>query len=157
MAIPYRLIDSGSKRIHTNSDLEEESYIGLSMPLRNSELTGSVGYFESTNYTIDAIKENVKNILVTQKNERIFRPNMGINWNSYLFSQLNQTMLNRLTNEIRQAILNWMPFLNINQIETVRDEESDDNIIYVRIIIQYKNEMLPINYAIPLGGGGNAY
>ena len=151
MAIPYRLIDSGSRVISTNQDLEQESYIGLSMPLRNSEMTGSVGYFESTNYTIDAIKENVKNVLSTQKQERIFRPNLGVNWNKYLFAQLNQNVLTQLREEIRGALMIWMPFLNIRNLEIVRPDENENNIIFIRLVIQYKNDVLPLNYEVPLG------
>ena len=34
MAMPYRLVDSSSRVVHTNDDMELESFIGLSMPLR---------------------------------------------------------------------------------------------------------------------------
>lgn len=151
MAIPYRLVDSSSRVVHTNDDMELESFIGLSMPLRNSELTGSIGYFASTSYTVDAIKENVKNILSTHKEERIFRPSIGINWNKFLFQQIDANLIDGLKNEIRTSILSWMPFLKIRKLEVERDgETSDDNFLFVKLIIEYKNELLPLIYTLPV-------
>lgn len=149
MAIPFRLLDSGSRAVHSTEDLEQETYIGISMPLRNSEMTGSLGYFESTNYTVDAIRENIKNILSTHKQERIFRPSIGVAWNRFLFRQLTPELNDEMRQEISSAILTWMPFLKVQKVEIVRDETTPDNFIFVRLVIIYDNEILPMIYKVP--------
>ena len=53
----------------------DRNYIGLKLPLEKSD--GPEGYFESTLVTLDAAKENVKNLLYTNKGERLMQPNFG--------------------------------------------------------------------------------
>ncbi len=157
MAIPYRLIDSSSRKVHTSNDIEQESYLGLSMPLRNSEITGSIGYFESTNYTLDAIRENIKNILSTHKKERIFRPSIGVAWNKYLFQPVTPQLLNSVKAEIRSAILQWMPFLKLQSIQLDREEEGEGVLIYIKLVIVYNDEIMPMIFSMPTFSNESSY
>ena len=45
----------------------------------NSAGDGADGWFASTKTTVEAVKHNIKNLLLTQKGERYFQPNLGIN------------------------------------------------------------------------------
>ena len=148
MPIPYQYIDSGSRKVTDNIDLETETFIGLDMPLRNSEISGSIGYFESTSYQIDAVRENVANIISTQKGERIFKPNLGINWNQYLFEQVTPELLIKLKEEVRTTLIQHMPYLKITAINI--DDRSNDAevLLYINLVIHYKNQNIVVTRQI---------
>ena len=67
-------------------DNNTDIFIGLDLPIRKSE--GKEGYFASTSTTIEAVKNNIRNLLNTHKGERLMQPNMGIGLRKYLFQQL---------------------------------------------------------------------
>ena len=63
-------------------DRDTNVFIGVDLPFRKSE--GSEGYFASTSTTIEAIRNNVKLLLLTRKGERIFHPNLGVDLSKFL-------------------------------------------------------------------------
>ena len=58
-------------------DNNTDIFIGLDLPIRKSD--GIEGYFASTSTTIEAVKNNIKNLLNTEQGERFFQPNLGLN------------------------------------------------------------------------------
>ena len=58
-------------------------------------------------------------------------------------------MNDEMRQEISSAILTWMPFLKVQKVEIVRDETTPDNFIFVRLVIIYDNEILPMIYKVP--------
>ena len=157
MALPYQYLNSGSLKVpSTNDDLNEELYVGISMPLRNSETSGSLGYFESTNFSGDAIKENLRNLLNTHKGERIFNGSFGINWNKYLFSQTTQQVRIQLAREIRPAIIRYMPYLTIKRCLVTERSEESDLMLYVYLEVRYKKESLAVGRVFNLGASGQS-
>ena len=146
MAIPFKLQDSSSRNITSVNDMHNEQYIGLKMPLQNSEHSGSLGYFESTVYSIDAIVENVKNLLITQKGERIFHLGMGVNWNKFLFEPFTSKTTVALKSEIMQSLVGYMPFLHIRECQIANNLNGQENIIYVLLIIEYGGDTVPIEF-----------
>ena len=66
-------------------DRNENIFIGIDMPIRKSE--GPEGYFASTKTTVGSVKNNIRNLLQTEKGERLMQPNFGISLrkrNNYL-------------------------------------------------------------------------
>ena len=58
-------------------DRDDKIFVGIDLPFRKSE--GRDGWFTSTTTTIEAVKNNIKNLLQTQKGERFMQPFLGIN------------------------------------------------------------------------------
>ena len=54
-------------------DRDEATSIGLKLPM-----TLDNGYDASTKTTLDAVKQNVLNLLNTEMGERVMHPNLGI-------------------------------------------------------------------------------
>ena len=76
--------------------------IGLKLPLERGD---SEGYFESTNITLDAVRENLKNLLKTRKGERVFQTDIGIGLEDVLFENMTsevQTIIRDRINEIKK-------------------------------------------------------
>ena len=96
------------------NDLNEDTYIGLELPLTYT----SEGYFKRTKTALEQAKSNIKNLLLTNKGERLGNPTFGTNLLSLVFSQENTDLEARVEEEIRAAMSKFLPFINIVSIET---------------------------------------
>tara|TARA_R110002074_G_scaffold284548_4_gene456295 strand:- start:6630 stop:7073 length:444 start_codon:yes stop_codon:yes gene_type:complete len=103
-------------------DRDDNIYIGIDLPFRKSE--SGEGYFASTSTTIDAVKNNVRTLLSTDKGERIFQPNLGVDLRRFLFEQITGETTLAIQNEIVESLNFWLPFVTIKDIE-VKFSEAD--------------------------------
>jgi len=104
-------------------DNDENIFIGIDLPFRKSN--GVEGYFESTSTTIEAVKNNIRNLLNTHQSERLMQPNLGINLRKYLFEQYSDETTFSIQNDIVDTFRNWLPFVDIQDIR-VNMSNSDD-------------------------------
>ena len=74
------------------------------------------GYFATTSTTIEAVKNNIRNLLNTNQGERLFQPNLGVNLRRYLFSQITDETLISIQDSITSTFSFWLPFVNIQNI-----------------------------------------
>jgi len=79
-------------------DNDENIFIGIDLPFRKS--SGIEGWFASTSTTIEAVKNNIRNLLQTNSGERLMQPNLGINLRKYLFEQYTDDVSFSIQNEI---------------------------------------------------------
>ena len=91
--------------------------INLKFPLRSYRK----GFFEMNNATLDAIREDIKILLLTKKGERVVNPSIGTNipiLMGELFEPIKeQEMSSRIGTEIRTALEAWMPYVRLDNIE----------------------------------------
>ena len=106
-------------------DNDTNIFIGLDLPLRKSE--GKEGFFVSTKTTLEAVKNNIRNLLQTSEGERIFQPQLGLDLKRYLFNQINEETIFNIQNEIVDKFELWLPFVEIKNIE-VKTHDDDINI-----------------------------
>ena len=96
------------------NDLNQDTYIGLELPLDVSP----EGIFRRTKTALQQAKSNIKNLLLTNKGERLGNPTFGTNLLSLAFSQENTDLESRVEEEIRGAMSEFLPFINVVSIET---------------------------------------
>ena len=115
-------------------DRDNDVFIGINLPFKKSE--GSDGYFLSTTTTIDAVKNNVKLLLSTDKGERIFQPNLGIGLRRFLFEPITGETTLAIQNEIVDTFNFWLPFITIKdiQVETTSADGTNPNQISINVI-----------------------
>ena len=115
-------------------DRDNNVFIGINLPFKKSE--GSEGYFLSTTTTIDAVKNNVKLLLSTDKGERIFQPNLGIGLRRFLFEPITGETTLAIQNEIVDTFNFWLPFIKIKdiQVETTSADGTNPNQISINVI-----------------------
>ena len=101
-------------------DLDEDTYIGCELPLTHTQN----GFFNRTKTLLEQTRSNIKNLLLTNKGERLGNPTFGTNLLSVVFTQENTDLESRVEEEIRAAMGEFLPFINIVNIET---NFSDDN------------------------------
>ena len=115
-------------------DRDNDVFIGINLPFKKSE--GSEGYFLSTTTTIDAVKNNVKLLLSTDKGERIFQPNLGIGLRRFLFEPITGETTLAIQNEIIDTFNFWLPFITVKdiQVETTSADGTNPNQISINVI-----------------------
>ena len=65
--------------------------VGIDLPIRRGDDLD--GFFASTSTTIEAVKNNIRNLLQTNEGERFFQPNLGLNLRAILFEHINDENL----------------------------------------------------------------
>ena len=121
-------------------DRDDNIFIGIDLPFHKSE--GSEGYFASTSTTIDAVKNNVRLLLSTEKGERMFQPNLGVGLRRFLFEQITNETTIAIQDEIIESFNFWLPFVKIKDIQ-VKFSEADGiepNQIYINVIFNLSKD-----------------
>ena len=101
-------------------DNDENIFIGIDLPFRKSN--GKEGYFASTSTTIEAVKNNIRNLVNTHQGERLMKPNMGLNLRNYMFEQFTDETLLSVQNDIVDTFVVWLPFVEIRDIQISMNE-----------------------------------
>jgi phage baseplate assembly protein W len=94
--------------------------LGVTLPIR----LGANGYFEITSDVLTQIKSNLTNLLLTQKGERVMQPDFGSELHRVIFEPMTDDGLANVRAIIETATQQWMPFVQINDVQVVRDEDN---------------------------------
>lgn len=89
---------------------------------------------------LDAVKQAVKNLVLTNFGEKLFRPDFGGNVTSYLFEPVGYTTAISIQEEIRSVLQNFEP--RVADIEVQVDNNLDQNAYRVTIGFSIKNTAL---------------
>jgi phage baseplate assembly protein W len=111
-------------------DTKPSTAIGIGIPFNGSAV------FNSTYLTKDAIKANLINYFLTNKNERYLNNEFGANIKAFIFEQINNNSLSFLKDDIQTKINQYFPNIEVNNIEVTQPQ--DTNIVNVSL-----------NYSIP--------
>lgn len=111
--------------------------IGVTLPIRR----GKVGYFDSSLELIAQVKSNLVNLVMTRKGERPFQPEFGTDLHELLFEQMDDEYNSRVEGAIRVAVAKWMPFLRIDEIEVLRDEDRNRTVVQITFSLRSNVEV----------------
>jgi len=117
-------------------DKDTRVSVGLEMPLGRQP--NGDGYFASTKTTIDAVKEDIKMLLLTQQGERLFQPLLGMNIRRFLFEQITENTVIEIENDIVSTFSRWLPFVQLNDIN-IDISEQDQNRIKINVKFNIAN------------------
>jgi hypothetical protein len=112
----------------TETDLNLNKYIGLSFPLR----AGGNQDFQMTKTSLEQAQHNIRNLILTYPGERVNQPEFGCRLRDLLFEQLDGELPTRIDEEVRRSISQWLPYVNVVQVETLTDE-GDTNRVFVQV------------------------
>jgi hypothetical protein len=85
--------------------------IGISLPIQ----IGNVA-FNQTFQTIDQVKSNIKNLLLTKRGERVMQPEFGSGLQEVLFEFNDDELSQRIEETITTAIDRYIPSVSIESI-----------------------------------------
>lgn len=121
--------------------------IGLTVPFARS--TGSLGLLAYTDDQVEAAKQNLRSLLITNWGERPMHFHFGCNLVEFVFAQQRDDILRgKITDRIVQQVQTWLPYLLIKEV-TVLFHEDDlsvpDNGAGVRLVFSLVSK--PANLA----------
>tara|TARA_R100001163_G_C4986074_1_gene140391 strand:- start:159 stop:650 length:492 start_codon:yes stop_codon:yes gene_type:complete len=96
-------------------DNDDNVKIGIDLPIRRGDDIG--GFFATTSTTIEAVKNNIRNLLNTNEGERFFQPTIGLNLKTLLFEHINDDTFIAIEDAIIDRIELWLPFVQIRDIK----------------------------------------
>jgi len=109
--------------------------VGIDLPIRRDDI--KAGWFASTTTTIEAVKNNIRNLLNTNQGERLMQPTLGLNLKRMLFEQINEESILGIQDSILDSFNFWLPFVQVKDIQIETSEENQfigTNEIRVKII-----------------------
>jgi len=94
---------------------------------------------------IDSVKTSIDNILGTSRGERVFLPEFAIGLRGMIFEPINPTLVNRLSNEIKESIETWDPRVTVVGVDFT--EDTDNNFVGVTLRFNIQGYAETFNYA----------
>jgi len=122
-------------------DNDNKVKIGIDLPIRRDDALG--GFFASTSTTIEAVKNNIRNLLNTNEGERFFQPRLGLNLRRLLFEQITNDNLIGIQDAILDKFSFWLPFVEVRDIQVLSKQEDTTigvNEIRVKILFNIKQD-----------------
>ena len=130
-------------------DLDPDVKIGISLPMDHTD--GS-GFFPGTSTTLTQTSSNIRNLLLTNKGERVGQPEFGCGLLNVLFEPMRDDLLEDVRTEIEDSIAFWLPHVTINNIGVDRDEAEPQQL---NIIIEFAltiqptvHEVITLNFLV---------
>lgn len=96
----------------------------------------------------EAIKQSIKNLILTRNYERPFRSEIGSQINSLLFEPVSLLLISMLEQTIKDVIYNFEPRVVIIDVTVDFKEEYNQLIVY--IVFKIKNTMQPVSVSVIL-------
>jgi len=129
-------VELGSK-IVKDTEAFDDYAIGVSLPLQFSNNT-----FSQTFKTIDQVKSNIKNLLLTKRGERVLQPDFGSGLQELLFEQNVTDFEEKIETTINSSIEQWLPYVTVEEIDIeATDELKDRNRINVSLKFRVGNDV----------------
>ena len=96
----------------------------------------------------EAVKESIRNLILTDRGERLFQPDIGSDIRKMLFENINSATVEVIKNLVRTTIRNYEPRANLIGVDVLTSIDS----LQVDIIITFNiiNRIEPIVFAVTL-------
>jgi phage baseplate assembly protein W len=112
-------------------------YSDLDLNFRPTPSTGDV----SVRYDTQAVVSSIRNLLNTNKYDRLFQPDIGSGLNALLFEPVTSITATLIENEIVRVINNYEPRARINSL--VVSATADQNQFNVSLTVFIANQTQP--------------
>ena len=99
-------------------------------------------------YDVEAIKQSIKSLVLTNHYERLFHPEIGSQVSAMLFENTGPLLQVLLQTAITNTIINLEPRVELKKVNVLTNE--DNNTIYVTVTFKILNTTTPVNVDIIL-------
>ena len=123
-------------------DRDPNQYVGIQLPFYKSD--GPEGYFASTSTTIEAVKNNIKNLLQTEKGERYLQPDLGVTLRRHLFENVDEGVSDSIREDILSSFAMWLPFVKVVDLNVnIQSGEDDYSRNSINVDIKFSIDQIP--------------
>ena len=109
--------------------------IGVSIPF------SAPWVFTSTYQSKDSIRTNLINFLLTNNNERVFRPSFGGNLRTFIFESITTGQTEFIKQRIESDIARYFPTILVKEVEVLGAEDLNT----LNVIVSYEVVNFGIN------------
>ncbi len=99
---------------------ESRSFRDISLSLSQNPLTGDINILKNEN----AIKNAVKNIILTKPGEKLYEPYFGSQVTDLLFEPIDFIILDEIRSEIIRVLTTYEPRIDVQEV-TIQQIESE--------------------------------
>jgi phage baseplate assembly protein W len=110
----------GQKLVQDTATFQDYA-IGITLPIQ----IGNTAFNQSFT-TKQQVSSNIKNLLLTKKGERLLQPNFGSGLQELLFDFNDDRLAVKIEEVITESITNWLPYVDIRQIDVSPSNENRD-------------------------------
>jgi len=96
----------------------------------------------------DAVKDALKNLLLTDRGERLMQPNLGGNIRSLLFENLTPAVLQMIKTQIEETVKLYEPRAELIDVTVAADMDSSN--VSAKITFYVRNQEQPITLDVIL-------
>jgi len=96
----------------------------------------------------EAVKESVRNLILTNYFERPFKSDIGCSIRSFLFELWSQATKQQMENAVREVIRNYEPRADL--IDVLVQDYSEQNAISVTVAFMVRNDVVPVELNVIL-------
>ena len=107
-------------------DLDPNVKIGIPLPM--DHVDGS-GFFPGTSTTLSQTSSNIRNLLLTNKGERVGQPEFGCGLLQILFEPMSDSLIDDVQATIEEAMAIWLPHVLVSKLNVGRGEEEPNQLI----------------------------
>jgi phage baseplate assembly protein W len=124
----------GQKLVQDTATYQDYA-IGITLPIQ----IGNTAFNQSFT-TKQQVSSNIKNLLLTKRGERLLQPNFGSGLQELLFDFNDDRLAVKIEEVITESITNWLPYVDIRQIDvTPSNENKDRNQVEISITFGVSN------------------
>ena len=95
---------------------------------------------------IDAVKNSVKNLLMTNQFEKPFHPEIGSNITGYLFEPIDQITAVALKGEIKRVLEEFEPRINVTRVQCFPDIDNNRYEVTIGFNVNYFPDEPEVNF-----------
>jgi phage baseplate assembly protein W len=101
--------------------MANQRFFGIKFPFQTST---DGFFFDLTKTTKDSVRSNLIHLLLTNKGNRLYKPNFGCNITQYLFDPVDEQTSENIKSEIIDAVQTNMQGIDINSVNVVKEEKT---------------------------------
>ena len=106
-------------------DLVQNDYKSLGIGINRRSITN--GIFPVNFTTISQAKDNIVNLIMTKKGERLMQPEFGCDiWNLIFQPIIDEDIQVGVENAILSALERWLPYITVTNLAIEADDELKD-------------------------------
>ena len=96
----------------------------------------------------NAVKESIRNLILTDRGERLMQPNIGCDIRGSLFENITQSTMLILEQNIKSTIRTYEPRCNLRSVEVLANTETNE--LKVKIVFSVINTTTTSSLTIDL-------
>lgn len=107
--------------------------IGFTLPLEN----GKGGYFRTSDTTLEQIKNNFINLILTIPGERFNNPEFGCNIHNLVFDFNNSELQTDIRQVVEESVNRWMPYILLEEL-VFQPTDDDKDRYRAQMYVKYR-------------------